>query len=328
MIRVGIIGGAGYTAGELLRLLLHHPDAELAFVRSNSHAGQPLHVPHPDLIGDSDLLFSADEPDLPEADLLFLCSGHGAARAWLDDHDVPADVRIIDLSNDFRLKADALFGERRFVYGLPEVNREEIRTADTVANPGCFATLIQLALLPAAAAGLLGDGDVHVHAVTGSTGAGAGLSPTTHFTWREGNLSVYKPFAHQHLGEIGETIGSVAENFSGTIRFIPVRGNHTRGIFASLYTTCAMGEVEVRNLYEEYYADHPFTLMSGDSPDLKRVVNTNKCLLHAAVHGDQLLMTGAIDNLLKGAAGQAVQNMNLMFGLDERTGLGLKGSGF
>ena len=323
MVTVGITGGAGYVAGELIRLLLRHPDVELRSVRSESHAGEPLHRAHPDLVGETSLCFSGKEVGFQDLDVLFLCSGHGASRSFLEQNEVPANVRVIDLSNDFRLRDDADFLGRRFIYGLPELARDEIRRADSIANPGCFATLIQLALLPLAAHGLLNK-DVHVNAVTGSTGAGAGLARTTHFTWRTGNVSVYKPFTHQHLGEILQTVSGVQPGYEGRVRFIPVRGNFTRGIFASLYTECEPGREELDRLYRDFYADHPFTVVTDSSPDLKPVVNTNKCVLHVDKHEDQVLVTGGIDNLLKGAAGQAVQNMNLMFGLDEKAGLHLK----
>ncbi len=326
MITVGIIGGAGYAAGELIRLLLRHPDVSLEFVRSQSHAGRPLHNAHPDLAGDTSLCFTGGSENFQELDLLFLCSGHGASREVLSKESIPAGVKIIDLSNDFRLMNDAVNGDRHFLYGLPEFQRNNIAAADAIANPGCFATVIQLALLPLAANGLL-HSDIHVNAVTGSTGAGAGLSNTTHFTWRTGNVSVYKPFSHQHLAEIQETILRLQPDFSSAVRFLPVRGNFTRGIFATLYTHCVLEQDEAQAMYTAFYADHPFTVVLNSRPDLKPVVNTNKCLLHVEKHDDQLLVTGVIDNLLKGAAGQAVQNMNLMFGLDEKTGLDLKATG-
>jgi N-acetyl-gamma-glutamyl-phosphate reductase len=324
-ITVGIVGGAGYTAGELLRLLLHHPQATIGAVVSSTQAGLPVHSVHDDLLGDTDLTFvnalRGDE------DVVFLCLGHGNSREWLLKTDLPARTKIIDLSNDFRLAADRQAGGREFVYGLPELNRAAIRTADSVANPGCFASAIQLALLPLAAAGQLREA-VHVSAITGSTGAGRGLAETTGFTWRTGNISTYKTFTHQHLGEIGETLVGLQPDFGQPIRFIPYRGNFTRGIFASVYTTCELSVLEVQNLYSDYYRYAPFTLVSEKEIHLKQVVNTNKCLLHVAKHDNQVLITSTLDNLLKGASGQAIQNMNLMFGLEETTGLGIKASYF
>lgn len=327
MIRVAIDGGAGYVAGELLRLLLRHPDVTLRSVASRSHAGRPLHAAHPDLVGVSDLTFASEAEIDADIDVLFLCSGHGASRRTLGERSIPASVRIIDMSSDYRLADDAVEGDRRFVYGLPELRRNEIRSATSIANPGCFATALQLALLPAAAAGGLID-DVHVTALTGSTGAGAGLSGTTHFTWREGNVSVYKPFTHQHLDEITAGVRALAPGFAHPIRFVPLRGNFTRGIFATLHTRTTLDAAAITRIYDDFYADHPFTLHVDAPPDLKPVANTNRCLLHATRHDDLLFVTVAIDNLLKGASGQAVQNMNLMFGLDEERGLDLKGAAF
>ena len=299
MIRIGIIGGAGYVAGELLRLLVRHPEAEIVFVRSGSHAGEPVTRVHGDLLGETELRFIGDYPSDEEIDLLFLCGGHSASRPFLEEHPVSNRTRIIDVGSDFRLKGTDRFGDRRFIYGLPELYREEIREAENIANPGCFATAIQLALLPLASTGLL-EKPIHVNAVTGATGAGAGLSPTTHFAWREGNVSIYKPFTHQHLGEIRQGLEAARPGFSAPLHFIPVRGNFTRGIFATAYTECPVGENELGDIYRAYYADHPFTIPT----------------------------VSAIDNLLKGAAGQAVQNMNLMFGLQETLGLRLKASAF
>ena len=327
MIRVGVTGGAGYVAGELLRLLLRHPDVEMAFVQSASHANQPLHIAHHDLVGETAMKFVGAWPGDQEIDLLFLCSGHAASRPFLDEHHIPADVRIIDMSSDFRLKESSTHQERTFIYGLPELHRTSITSAGAIANPGCFATAIQLGLLPLAAEQQL-DHPVHINAITGSTGAGAGLSSTTHFSWREGNVSIYKPFTHQHLGEIRQSLGELQPDGSPPLHFIPVRGNFTRGILATLYTESSLSQEQLKELYSDYYADHPFTIITESSPDLKSVVNTNKCLIHLAKHEDQVLIVSTIDNLLKGAAGQAVQNMNLMFNLDERTGLGLKGSAF
>ena len=316
MIRAGIIGGAGYTAGELIRLLVNHPQVRLAFVHSTSNAGNRIADVHGGLEGDTELRF-ADTCDLASIDVLFLCSAHGESRKWLEANDVPAGVKIIDLAQDFRDESDG------FVYGLPELNRDRIRTAERVANPGCFATCLQLGMLPLAAAGLLRS-DVHVTALTGSTGAGQKLAPTSHFSQRVNNLSVYKAFTHQHLNEIGESVRSLMPSFSGEIDFVPYRGDFARGIIASIYTDCDLSEERARKLYEDYYADAALTFVSDRSVCLKQVVNTSKCVLSVEKHGDKLLVVSAIDNLLKGASGQAVQNMNLMFGLDERAGLRLK----
>ena len=324
-LKIGIVGGAGYTAGELLRLLLHHPHATIGAVVSSTQAGQAVHTVHDDLLGDTDLTFASELRG--DEDVVFLCLGHGHSRAWLLQANLPARTKVIDLSNDFRLVADRKVAGRDFVYGLPETNRAAIRAADSVANPGCFATAIQLALLPLAEAGLLREA-VHVSAVTGSTGAGRALAETTGYTWRTGNISTYKTFTHQHLGEIGETLRDLQPGFDQPVRFIPYRGNFTRGIFASVYTTCELLVPEVQKLYSDYYQDAPFTVLSDKEIHLKQVVNTNKCLLHLTRHDDQLLITSALDNLLKGASGQAVQNMNLLFGLEETAGLGIKASYF
>lgn len=320
MIRAGIIGGAGYTAGELIRLLLNHPQAELAFVHSTSNAGKRLAEVHGGLEGDTELRFD-EAYDLGRADVLFLCSAHGESRKWLAANDLPDGLKIIDLAQDFRDESGG------FVYGLPELNRERIRTAHRVANPGCFATAIQLALLPLAAAGLLG-GEVHVTAVTGATGAGVKPSPTTHFSWRTDNISVYKPFTHQHLTEIGRTLRLLEPSFDREVHFVPLRGDFARGILASLYTDCAPDEQTARSLYADFYRTAAFTHLSQREVDIKQVVNTNKALVHVAKYGDKLHVVSVVDNLLKGASGQAVQNMNLMFGLDEREGLRLKASAF
>lgn len=324
-ITVGIVGGAGYTAGELLRLLLHHPHASVATVVSSTQAGQPVHTVHDDLLGDTDLTFASELAG--DEDVVFLCLGHGNSRKWLLEANLPDSTKVIDLSNDFRLAADRDVAGRHFVYGLPEANRAQIRTADSIANPGCFASAIQLALLPLATAGQLHDA-VHVSAITGSTGAGRGLVETTGYTWRTGNISTYKTFTHQHLGEIGETLVGLQPGFKQPVRFIPYRGNFTRGIFASVYTTCELLIPEVQKLYSDYYRDAPFTLVSDKEIHLKQVVNTNKCLVHVAKHDDQVLITTALDNLLKGASGQAIQNMNLLFGFEETAGLGIKASFF
>ncbi len=324
-VKASIVGGAGYTAGELVRLLLHHPHAEIGAVISSTQAGQPVHTVHEDLLGDTDITFASEL--LGDENVVFLCLGHGHSREWLLRANLPATTKVIDLSNDFRLAGDRDVAGRSFVYGLPEVNREQIRTADSIANPGCFASAIQLALLPLAAAGQLKDA-VHVSAITGSTGAGRGLVETTGYTWRTGNISIYKPFTHQHLGEIGETLASLQGSFEQLINFIPYRGNFTRGIFASVYTTCELLIPTVQKLYSDYYQDAPFTVVSEREIHLKQVVNTNKCLLHVEKHGNQLLVTSALDNLLKGASGQAIQNMNLLFGLPETAGLQSKASFF
>ncbi|MDR1454696.1 MAG: N-acetyl-gamma-glutamyl-phosphate reductase [Tannerella sp.] len=322
MIRTGIIGGAGYTAGELIRILLNHPEASITFVHSNSHAGSRIADIHAGLYGETELVFGDTLP-LNEIDVLFLCTAHGDSRRFLQEKAVPGRVKIIDLSTDYR-KASP---EHDFVYGLPELNRDAIRQAHHVANPGCFATCIQLALLPLAGQALLTD-DVHVHAITGSTGAGVKPSETSHFSWRNDNISIYRPFTHQHLDEIGQSLAQLQRDFRNTVWFIPVRGNFSRGIFATVHTKCSRTADEVQALYETFYDGHPFTRITAKSPDLKQVVNTNKCLLHLQKHGDMLLITSVIDNLLKGASGQAVHNMNLMFGIGEQDGLHLKPSAF
>lgn len=317
MIKVGIIGGAGYTAGELIRLLLNHPETSISFIQSNSQAGLLVSDIHTDLIGEIDLKF-VSEPDYKQADVLFLCMGHGRSKDFV--HQIPSDFsgKIIDLSNDFRLKDEA----EDFVYGLPELNREKIKQSDRIANPGCFATAIQLALLPLAATRHLSE--VHVHGITGSTGAGQAATSTTHFSWRNNNVSVYKSFSHQHLGEIGETVVSLQPDFKEEINFVPMRGNYPRGIMTSTYMDCSLSEEEAKALFAEFYQDHPFVVMTNKNPDLKQVVNTNKAVLYVKKHGSKLHIVSLIDNLLKGASGQAIQNMNLLFGLDEATGLRLK----
>ncbi len=316
MIKVGIIGGAGYTAGELIRILLNHPEAAISFIQSTSQAGLPITDIHTDLVGETSLSFAA-EADY-SVDVLFLCMGHGRSRSFVDA--IPANYKgkIIDLSNDYRLKGEA----EGFVYGLPELNMEQIKKADKIANPGCFATAIQLALLPLANAGKLSE--VHVHAVTGSTGAGQACSDTTHFSWRNNNASVYKSFSHQHLGEIGESLVQLQPAFSESVNFVPMRGNYPRGILASVYLESDLEEKEAKQLFEAYYESHPFTHVVAGNPDVKQVVNTNKALVCVKKHGTKLHIVSVIDNLLKGASGQAVQNMNLLFGLDEAEGLHLK----
>jgi N-acetyl-gamma-glutamyl-phosphate reductase len=314
---VGIIGAAGYTGGELLRLLLLHPHVEVKFAFSRSQKGKAVSSVHRDLIGDTDLLFTDEVKD--PVDVVFLALPHGEARSFVQQHPFSADTLIIDLSNDFRLKAQA----DDFVYGLPELNRTKIAAANRIANPGCFATAIQLSLLPLAAAGLISH-DVHISAITGSTGAGVGLSSTSHFTWRNNNLSVYKAFDHQHLGEIGESLTSLQPDFLKQLHFIPYRGDFTRGIIATLYTPFEGSTADAQKLFEDYYAAHPFTWVSQENIDLKMVVNTNKCIVYPSVKNGQLMVISIIDNLLKGASGQAVQNMNLMAGWDEKIGLQLK----
>jgi len=321
-IKVGVIGGAGYTAGELLRILIHHPAVEIVFVNSSSNAGNPIADVHSGLIGETDLVFTSELP-FGEVDALFLCSAHGDSKKFMDNNDVPASIRIIDLSTDYRAKSP----NHDFVYGLPELNRDEIRTATRIANPGCFATAIQLALFPLAAAGLLTD-EIHVNAITGSTGAGVKPSDTSHFSWRNNNISIYKPFGHQHLGEIGQSLRQLQNGFDKAVNFIPVRGNFARGIYATTYTKCSLSLDEAKKLYTDFYKDAAFTFVTDKNPDMKQVVNTNKGIVYLEKHGDKLLIVSMIDNLLKGASGQAVQNMNLMFGLDEKSGLGLKSIGF
>jgi N-acetyl-gamma-glutamyl-phosphate reductase len=317
MIRVGIIGGAGYTAGELIRILLNHPNVKITFVNSSSHDGKPVYDVHKDLIGETDLIF--EKADLFNADVIFLCSGHGKSREFIANNQIGSHIKIIDLSNDFRLKDTS----NEFIYGLPELNKESISKAMKIANPGCFATAIELAIMPLAANNLLND-DVHVNAITGSTGAGQELTQTSHFSWRNNNISIYKPFKHQHLAEIIQSIKQLSPNYSHNINFIPVRGNFTRGIFVSAYTKCALSLIEVKKIYTEYYHNHPFVTITDQNPDLKQVVNTNKCILYIEKHDDIVLIISIIDNLIKGASGQAIQNMNLMMGIDEKTGLSLK----
>ena len=323
MIKAGIIGGAGYTAGELIRLLINHPDVQLMWVNSSSNAGNPVASVHQGLIGETDLVFT-DQTPFDEINVLFFCTPHGQTRTFLESHSVPDDLRIIDLSTDYRHQD----GTHDFVYGLPELNRKAIvRGAKHIANPGCFATAIQLALLPLAK-NLLLNKDVHVFAITGSTGAGVKPAPTSHFSWRNDNISIYKPFRHQHLDEISQSLSQLQNSFASEIDFIPVRGCFSRGIFATLYLDCPVELSEIRRLYDDYYSDHNFTFVTNKMPDLKDVVNTNKCLLHLEKEGNKLIIVSVIDNLLKGASGTAVHNMNLLFGLHERTGLCLKGSAF
>ncbi len=321
MINVGIVGGAGYTAGELLRLLLIHPVVNLIFIESNSFDKKSVYEVHTDLIGETDLVFS--EIEYCKVDIIFLCSGHGKSRDYLDKTNIPDRVKIIDLGNDFRLKPN----NSNFVYGLPEINKDEIKDATRIANPGCFATSIQLALLPLIKSGLI-TSSINITGITGSTGAGQSLSKTSHFSWRNENLSVYKPLTHQHLDEIKQTFKAVDSDFDSEVIFMPVRGNHTRGILSSCYTKTDKTLDEIYKLYIDFYKNDDFTIVSDKNIDLKQVVNTNKCLLHIGIENDNLYIISIIDNLLKGASGQAIQNMNLMFGLSETAGLKLKPSAF
>ncbi|WP_316786068.1 N-acetyl-gamma-glutamyl-phosphate reductase [Pedobacter frigiditerrae] len=334
-IKAGIIGGAGYTGGEMLRILVNHPNVEITFVNSTSNAGNLISDVHTDLIGDTDLKFTSDIPQ--DIDVLFLCVGHGDAKKFLAVNPINENIKIIDLSQDFRLSQNSQLSTRDFIYGLPELNRDAIKNAKNIANPGCFATCIQLGLLPLAAKGLIKN-EVHINATTGSTGAGQSLSTTSHFSWRNNNLSIYKAFDHQHLNEIGESLNRLQDSAlaapppSGRagvgINFIPQRGAFTRGILASIYLESDLTLEEAQAIYEDYYSAHPFTHVSRKNIDLKQVVNTNKALVHIEKHGNKLFIISAIDNLLKGASGQAVQNMNLMYGLEENSGLKLKAAYF
>jgi N-acetyl-gamma-glutamyl-phosphate reductase len=334
-IRAGIIGGAGYTGGEMIRLLIRHPNVSIRFIHSKSNAGKPVYSVHEDLIGDTALNFDAEWHN--DVDVVFLCVGHGEAKKFLDENGAGLDgVLIIDLSQDFRLHVDGIrpgINGHPFVYGLPELNREAIRSAHAIANPGCFATAIQLGLLPLAQAGLLGD--VYTTGITGSTGAGQGLSATGHFSWRANNIQAYKTLSHQHLKEIGQSLRQLQTGEAGAaaggapaIHFTPWRGDFTRGIFVSSQLRCEKSPETVLALYEDFYRGHPFTLVSRTPISLKQVVNTNKCLIQLEQAGQQLVVHSALDNLLKGASGQAVQNMNLLFGLEETTGLQLKANAF
>lgn len=337
MIRAAIVGGTGYTAGETLRILLNHPNVEVVSAFSTSSVGEPVSEVHTDLYGDTDLLFS---DSLNNPDVIFLCLGHGVSREFIETHSIAGDCRIIDLGNDFRLEPD--FKGRHFVYGLSDTFREEIKKAHDVANPGCFATAIQSAVLPLIKAGLVKD-DIQVTAITGSTGAGKKTSPTSHFSWRDNNVSIYKLFKHQHLGEINRSIGRLSQGSSKAavsqaprVNFVPLRGDFPRGILASVYTKwCGKNTdnqevttLEARRVFKEYYKDSPFTFVCDNEISLKDVVNTNKCLLHVEVIDNLIHITSVIDNLVKGAAGQAIENMNLMFGLPETEGLKLKPSAF
>ncbi len=323
-IKVGIIGGAGYTGGELIRLLIHHPHAEITFVHSKSNAGNPLYKIHHDLIGETFMVFTSE---LDKAiDVLFLCTGHGEARKFLETNEIDAKIKVIDLSNDFRLVHSSKLAARSFIYGLPELNKQQIQSAHNIANPGCFATAIQLGLLPLAKAGLLDE--IYTTGITGSTGAGQGLNASSHFSWRANNIQAYKTLTHQHLGEICQSLLQLQPNTNLDLNFIPWRGDFTRGIFISSVVHCEKSFEELNQLYKDFYAEHSFTIISDDTIFLKQVVNTNKCLIQLEKVGSKLVVHSALDNLLKGASGQAVQNMNLMFGLDETAGLKLKGSYF
>lgn len=322
MTRAGILGAAGFTGGELIRLLLNHPEVEIVFANSESNAGNPVSDVHEGLVGDTDLRFTDTMP-FDQVDVVFLCFGHGKSEAFLKEHAIPEQVRIIDLAQDFRLASPS----HDFVYGLPELNKERIAKARHIANPGCFATCIQLGLLPAARMGILQD-DIAVNAITGSTGAGQKPTATTHFSWRSSNMSIYKPFQHQHVPEIKQSLLQEQGSLEASIDFIPYRGDFTRGIFATEVVKTDADINDIVAAYKAYYADAPFTHYVERPIDLKQVVNTNKALVHCEKYGNKLLVTSCIDNLLKGAVGQAVQNMNIMFGIDETAGLRLKPSAF
>lgn len=322
MIKAGIIGGAGYTAGELIRLLIHHPDVEIVFVNSNSHAGHRITEVHEGLYGDTELTFT-DQLPLESIDVLFFCTAHGDTRKFIDTHTLPVNLKVIDLSMDYRIKEET----NPFIYGLPELNRRAICKSQYVANPGCFATCIQLGLLPLAKH-LMINSDVMVNAITGSTGAGVKPGATSHFSWRNNNMSVYKAFEHQHVPEIKQSLLQLQNSFHSEIDFIPYRGDFPRGIFATIVVRTKVGLEELERIYKEYYEEDSFVHIIKENIDLKQVINTNKCLLHLEKHGDKLLIISCIDNLLKGASGQAVHNMNLMFNLEETVGLQLKPSAF
>ncbi len=333
MIRTGIIGGAGYTGGELIRLLINHPSVSLDFIHSRSNAGKPVHSIHQDLLGDTNLLFTDDTQALSNKslDLLFLCLGHGESKKFLSEHSIDDSIKVIDLANDFRLAEQSsiqspLGRHRNFVYGLPELNREQIRQAEDIANPGCFATTLQLGLLPLAKAGLLKD--VYTTGITGSTGAGQSLTQTSHFSWRANNIQAYKTLTHQHLGEIGQSLKQLQVKNDVNVNFVPWRGDFTRGIFISSQVHCEEKLEYLQDLFIDFYKEHPFTQVSKEPIFLKQVVNTNKCILQLEKVGSILVVHSITDNLLKGASGQAVQNMNLVFGLEETTGLKLKANYF
>ena len=325
MINVGIIGGSGYTAGELIRILMYHPNVNIDFVYSTTNAGKPLSVAHHDLMGDIEMNFT--DTINPDVNVVFLCLGHGKSISFLKENQFASHTKIIDLGNDFRLNKDAHFEGKDFIYGLPELNKSDIKKANYIANPGCFATAIQLALLPLAKNNLLNN-DVHINATTGSTGAGVGLSETSHFSWRNNNMSHYKAFEHQHLGEISESLVQLQDDFESELLFIPNRGDFPRGIFATLYTLSDDSLEQLVAKYEDFYKNEPFVTVTTTNINMKQVVQTNKCIISLLKKGNRILITSIIDNLTKGASGQAIQNMNLMFGLEETTGLHLKPSGF
>lgn len=322
MIKAGIIGGAGYTAGELLRLLINHPEVEITFVNSSSNAGNPIVDVHEGLVGETDIVFT-DQLPLEQIDVLFFCTAHGDTRKFMESHVLPEGLKVVDLSMDYRIEGP----EHQFVYGLPELNKERIKAAEYIANPGCFATCIQLALLPLAKNQMIHE-NVMVNAITGSTGAGVKPGATSHFSWRNNNMSIYKPFAHQHVPEIKQSLRQLQCSFNSDIDFIPYRGDFARGIFATIVLHSKVSEENIIRMFTEFYADDPFVHVTEKNLDLKQVVNTNKCLIHIEKHEDKLLIISCVDNLLKGASGQAVQNMNLLFGLDETSGLRLKPSAF
>lgn len=328
MIKVGIIGGAGYTGGELIRLLINHPDTILRFIHSKSNAGNDVSKVHQDLIGETDLRFTDNLTPLGNGsiDVLFLCLGHGESRKFLSANEIADNIKIIDLANDFRLAQSSQLTARSFVYGLPELNKAAIQSAQNVANPGCFATTIQLGLLPLAEAGLIED--IYTTGITGSTGAGQSLSQTSHFSWRANNIQAYKTLTHQHLDEIMQSLTQLQTNHNIELSFVPWRGDFTRGIFVSSTVHCERSLNELNTLYKDFYKESAFTFISNDAIFLKQVVNTNKCIIQLEKVGSKLVVHAALDNLLKGASGQAVQNMNLMFGLKETTGLKLKANYF
>ena len=326
IIKAGIIGGAGYTGGELIRILIHHPYVQVAFIHSRSHAGKPVDSVHMDLAGDLDINFTGELAKDMEIDVLFLCVGHGEAKQFFEEFSIKDEVKVIDLSQDFRLADTSSSGERSFVYGLPELNRDLIKSASNVANPGCFATAIQLGLLPLAKEGILNQ--VYSTGITGSTGAGQGMSATSHFSWRANNIQAYKTLTHQHLGEINQGLGSLQPGKLIDLSFVPWRGDFTRGIFISSQLNEERSIEELITLYQDYYATHPFVYLDTDAIFLKQVINTNKCLIQLEKVGSKLVIHTIIDNLVKGASGQAIQNMNLMFGFDETAGLKLKASYF